>query len=96
MDFVITCLDKPGSLALRTANRPAHLDYLKAAGVALKLAGPMLSEDGQPIGSVLVVEAADAAGARAFADEDPYAKAGLFERVTIRPFRPVLGAWVGG
>ena len=96
MDFVITCLDKPGSLALRTANRPAHLDYLRAAGAALKLAGPMLDEDGQPIGSVLVVEAADAAGAQAFADEDPYAKAGLFERVTSRPFKPGLGTWVGG
>ena len=94
MDFVITCVDKPGSLELRAATREAHLGYLRAAGAALKLAGPMLDEQGRPIGSLLVVEAADEAGAQAFADEDPYAKAGLFERVEIRPFKTVLGAWV--
>ena len=94
MDFVIVCVDRPGSRELRAATRDAHLDYLRAAGVALQLAGPMLNDEGQPIGSVLVVEAADRSGAQAFADEDPYAKAGLFERVSIRPFRAVLGTWV--
>ena len=96
MDFAITCVDKPGSLELRAATREAHLGYLRAAGAALKLAGPMLDERGRPIGSLLVIEAADEAGAQAFADEDPYAKAGLFERVSIRPFRPVLGTWIEG
>ena len=41
-------------------------------------------------GSVLIVEFDDSAAAERFAADDPYAKAGLFETVTIRPWRKVL------
>ena len=51
----------------------------------------MTSEDGEAmIGSVLIIEAADRAEAEAFAAGDPYAKAGLFESVTIKPFKKVF------
>jgi len=92
--YTIICHDKAGASALRQENRPAHLAYLEAAADRLKLAGPLLDGDGNPKGSLLVVEAADAAEARRFAENDPYAKAGLFESVTITPFRPVLGGWL--
>jgi len=39
---------------------------------------------------LLVIEAADSAGAKAFAAGDPYAKAGLFESVAIKPYKKVL------
>ncbi len=84
MDFAITCVDKPGSLELRTATREAHLDYLLAAGAALKLAGPMLDEQGRPIGSLLVVEAADEATVRARLSEDPWPE----EMLTVESVRP--------
>ena len=88
MLYAIYCLDKPGSLELRLANRPAHVAYLEAQGERLATAGPLLAEDGQtPVGSLLVFEAADRAGAEAFAAGDPYAAAGLFASVTIRPWR---------
>ncbi len=55
------------------------------------LAGPFLSEDGErPVGGLLIMEFDDQGQARAFAEGDPYAQAGLFESVTIRPFRKVL------
>jgi hypothetical protein len=82
MHFSIACTDKPGALPLRQANRPAHLAYLEAAGPTLALAGPLLGADGQPVGSLLIVEVADRGTAEAIAG------------VTITPFRPVLGQWV--
>ena len=39
------------------------------------------------LGSLLVIDAADAAAARAFADGDPFAKAGLFQSVSITRWR---------
>ena len=86
MLFAILCEDKPGALELRMETRPAHLDYLKSLGKTLKFAGPFLTEKEQtPCGSLVVIEAEDAEAAKAIADKDPYAKAGLFESVAIRP-----------
>jgi hypothetical protein len=90
MLFAITCTDKPGSLELRMATRPAHLDHLKANEKSLVLVGPILDAEDRPAGSLLVVEADDRAAAEAFAAADPHAKAGLFESVVVRPFRTVF------
>ncbi|MPZ08986.1 MAG: hypothetical protein GEU89_02105 [Kiloniellaceae bacterium] len=91
MNFVLYCVDKAGHGHLRTENRPAHVDYLKSNLDRLVLAGPMTSDDGTTmLGSVLIIEAADRAAAEAFAAGDPYAKAGLFESVTIKAFKKVL------
>jgi len=87
MLFTIACTDKPGSLELRLATRPAHLDYLRAQQTNIVLGGAMLDAAGNACGSLLVIEAADRAAAEAFAAGDPYAKAGLFESVAIRPYR---------
>ena len=93
MHFSIACTDKPNALALRQANRPAHVAYLEAAGETLCLAGPFLDAADQPIGSLLVVDVADQAAAEAFAAGDPYAKAGVFASVAVTAFRPVFGNW---
>jgi uncharacterized protein YciI len=90
MLFTIACTDKPASLELRLATRPAHIEHLKAQAGRIVLGGPVLDPAGNPCGSLLVVEAADRAEAEAFAAADPYAKAGLFESVAIRPFRTVF------
>lgn len=88
--FAITCKDKPGALEARLATRPVHLDYLKGSKI-LKLAGALLGEDGNPIGSLLIVEAEDLAAAQAQADNDPYVAAGVFESVEVRPWRLAVG-----
>ena len=90
--FAIIAHDKPGALALRLAARSAHLDYVGAHPSLVRLAGPMLNEAGESIGSLFLVEAADIEAVRAFAAADPYALAGLFERVEIRAWRPTIGA----
>jgi len=90
MAFVLECLDKPGSLDLRLANRPAHLAHIEAHAAKVIAAGPLMSQDEQtPIGSLLIMDFLTRADAEAFAADDPYAKAGLFAAVTIRPWRQV-------
>jgi uncharacterized protein YciI len=90
--FAIHCTDKPGRPELRLDNRAAHLEYLKAAGEALFLAGPLLAADGAAmVGSLLVLDLPDEAAAHDWCAGDPYAKAGLFESVTVRRYKPVLG-----
>jgi len=91
MLFVITCNDKPGGADLRKETRPAHLEYLKATLDHIKYAGPMLADDGESVlGSLLIVEFDDKAGAEDFAANDPYAKAGLFASTQIHGWKQVI------
>ncbi len=93
MLFALICLDKPNSTALRAEVRGTHLAYVEAQRGAVKVAGPFLSDDGQAmIGSLIILEAADMAAARVFAANDPYALAGLFQSVEIKPWRWIVGA----
>jgi uncharacterized protein YciI len=86
--YVLTCLDKPGALALRLAAREDHLAWVNEQ--PLKFGGPFLDEAGDMAGSLMVVEVADLAAARAFNAADPYTKAGLWDTVEIRPFRVTI------
>jgi len=89
--FVVHCQDKPGAAQVRLDNRAAHLDYLKANLARLVMAGPVQTDDRQAmVGSVLVLDFADRADLDSFLAGDPYAKAGLFERVTVLPYKKVL------
>lgn len=90
MFYALICDDRPGGLEVRKANRAAHLDYLKDTGVVAQ-AGPFLGEDGAMVGSLVVLDVPDRAAAEAWADNDPYTRAGLFERVSIRPWNRVIG-----
>ena len=90
MIFAIICTDREGGFETRKANRGAHLEYLGSIGDALKGAGPFLDTDGNPNGSMLIVDMADAQQAEQFAESDPYALAGLFSNVDIRPWNWLL------
>jgi uncharacterized protein YciI len=91
MLFAIFCTDRPGRGQVRLDNRPAHVEFLKGTGDALRMAGPTLTEDGATMtGSLIVIDCDDLAAAEAWAAGDPYAKAGLFESVVIRPFKQVF------
>ncbi len=92
MLFALLCTDKPDHLQVRLDTRPAHVDFLNGLNAEgkLKMAGPFLGDDGKPCGSLVVIEAEDRAGAEALAAADPYARAGLFEKVEIKPFNWVF------
>ena len=89
--FHVMALDKPGALDLRLENRAAHLEWAKAAGDTVRMAGPLLADDGESfIGSVFLIEAESEEALKAFQAEDPCVKAGLFQTVDIRPFKLVI------
>lgn len=89
MRFAIICRDKPGAIQTRLDNRAAHLNYVDETGI-VELGGPFL-EDGQMVGSLLILEADNREAAEAWAASDPYARAGLFENVTITEWKKVIG-----
>lgn len=92
MLFAFVCKDKPGHLNVRMDTRPAHVEHLNKLNAegTLKIAGPFLDADGKPNGSLVVVNAETIEAATAIADSDPYAKAGLFESVEVKPFNWVF------
>ncbi len=90
MRVALVCIDKPGHLEVRKANREAHLAHIRDSGV-VEMAGPFLSPEGEMCGSLLVLEVESLQAAQDWAAADPYAKAGLFERVEIREWKKVVG-----
>lgn len=89
MLYAVICDDKPGALDIRKATRPAHVAYLKETNVVQ--AGPLLDAAGEMCGSLLILDMPDLAAAEAWAAGDPYAAAGLFARVQVRPWNRVIG-----
>ena len=100
MLYVIIGEDRAGTLDQRMAARPAHVERLQALQTAARLilAGPcpaIDSPDPGPAGfsgSVIVAEFESLAAAQAWANADPYVAAGVYEKVTVKPFKKVLPA----
>ncbi|WP_112310340.1 YciI family protein [Pseudogemmobacter bohemicus] len=90
MRAALICIDKAGHIEVRKANRDAHLAWIAESGI-VEMAGPFLDADGGMIGSLVILTVDDLAQAQAWADADPYAKAGLFDTVTIREWKKVIG-----
>ena len=91
MLYAVICLDKPGHLDVRKANRDAHLAHIRSTEGAIRQAGPFLDADGQMCGSLIIFSAEDRATVEAWCKADPYAKAGLFQSVEIRAWNRVIG-----
>lgn len=98
MYYAIISQDVENSLPKRKQARPAHLarlEELKDQG-RLLIAGPhpiIDSEDPGEAGfsgSLVVAEFDSLELAQAWADEDPYVDAGVYEKVIVKPFKKVL------
>lgn len=100
MLYIIFAEDRAGTLEKRMAARPAHVERLQAlqAEGRLIMAGPcpaIDSPDPGPAGftgSLIVAEFSSLSAAQTWADADPYIAAGVYEKVTIKPFKKVLPA----
>ncbi|MEN8205031.1 MAG: YciI family protein [Pseudomonadota bacterium] len=98
MLYAIISEDKTGTLEQRLATRPAHLERLHALQDEgrLLLAGPHPAIDSTDpgeagfTGSLVVAEFPSLDDAQAWADADPYMKAGVYAQVTVKPFKKVL------
>ena len=98
MLYAIISEDAADTLDKRMAARPAHLrrlEDLRDQG-RLILAGPhpaIDSDDPGPAGfagSLVVAEFDSLAEARDWADGDPYQTAGVYQQLTVKPFKLVL------
>lgn len=100
MWYAIIGDDVPGSLERRLAARPAHVERLKALQDAGRLlaAGPFPAVDGADpgpagfTGSLIIADFASLEAAKEWADVDPYVAAGVYAKVTVKPFRKVFPA----
>lgn len=98
MYYAIISEDVDNSLPLRQNSRPAHLERLKKlkAEGRLLVAGPHPAIDTPEPGDAgfsgsLVIAEFDCLGsAKEWANDDPYMHAGVYERVTVKPFKAVL------
>ncbi|MEM0552746.1 MULTISPECIES: YciI family protein [Aeromonas] len=98
MWYLIYSEDVQGSLPLRKLVRPAHLARLQALQDEGRLltAGPNPAIDAEDpadagfTGSTVIAEFASQADAQAWADADPYVAAGVYAKVTIKPFKKVF------
>lgn len=98
MLYVITGRDAPGSLPMRRAARPRHLERIRELSDAgrVVLAGPCPATDSPDpgeagfSGSVIVAEFPSLEDARAWIAADPYVTDGVFESHEVRPFLKVL------
>jgi hypothetical protein len=100
MLYAIYGEDVANSLERRLPVRPAHLARLKQLQDEgrLLLAGPFPAVDSTDpgpagfTGSLIVAEFGSLEQAKAWADADPYVPAGVYARVTVKPFRKVFPA----
>ena len=100
MYYALMGEDVPNSLEKRMAARPGHLARLQALQDEgrLLIAGPLPAVDAVDpgaagyTGSLIVAEFASLAEARAWADADPYIAAGVYQKVSVKPFKKALPA----
>lgn len=88
--------DAAGADAARASELGAHLAHIEAVMAQIFVAGPLLDGVGQVVGSMLVFDVPDEAAARAMMEADPYFRAGVWGRISYRPYKAVAGLWVGG
>jgi uncharacterized protein YciI len=89
MLIALIARDRPGALQTRLDNREAHLAYIEQTGVVSQ-AGPLMDGEERMIGSLVVLDVADMAAAENWAENDPYARAGLFENVELIQWKKVI------
>ncbi len=100
MFYLIYSEDVENSLALRLSVREQHLARLRDLQNEgrLLVAGPCPAIDSNDpgeagfTGSLIIAEFNNLTQAQQWADADPYIAAGVYEKVTVKPYKKVLPA----
>ncbi len=98
MYYAIIAEDHPETLEQRLQARPEHLERLTQLQDEgrLLIAGPHPAIDSEDpgsagfTGSLVVAEFSDLSSAQNWANADPYIAAGVYNQVTVKPFKLVL------
>ncbi|MFK8068514.1 MAG: YciI family protein [Gammaproteobacteria bacterium] len=97
MYYAIISEDVENSLELRLKTRPAHIERLKKLNEdnGVILVGPHPAIDSEDpgeagfTGSLIVAQFDSLADAQTWADADPFVEAGVYKKVTVKPFKKV-------
>ncbi|CAM3164233.1 YCII-related domain-containing protein [Sphingomonas antarctica] len=87
--------DTADALHLRREHLAAHLAYAETIVDRIAVGGPLRDGD-TDLGSLILLRVDSQAEARTILENDPYYRAGVWTNIQIRPFRAVIGDWVGG
>lgn len=98
MWYAILSEDVQNSQPLRAGARPAHVARIAELvdQGRLLVAGPHPAVDSADpgsagyTGSLVIADFPSLEDAKAWADADPYVKAGVYQSVVVKPFKPVL------
>ncbi len=98
MWYAIISEDVENSLEKRMTARPVHVERLQelANSGRLLTAGPHPAIDSEDpgnagfTGSLIIAEFNSLEDAQIWADADPYIEAGVYKKVTVKPFKKVL------
>jgi len=94
--FIAIMSSKPDSLQARARLKSAHDKYWEKFMSVLRLAGPMLGDDGEArMGQVLILDVSDRSKAEDIVTNDPFFAAGLFTDLVVRRFRVSVEAKAG-
>lgn len=89
--YVLHCLDRESSAALREAHREAHAGYMRLHAQNIVLGGPLLGADGHTrAGMMVVLDFPSQSAVHAFVDAEPYHRAGLFATTSLNSFQVVI------
>lgn len=86
--FLMRCLHHQGQDTARDLQRAAHRAWVQSGGegLATVLIGSALHDDnGASIGNFGILETAGLAEAKAFAEGDPFNKAGIVAKIELTP-----------
>ncbi|KPN73484.1 YciI family protein [Neisseria sp. 74A18] len=92
--FMLLATDAEEAHAARLNARPAHLERLEK----LRSEGRLLTAGPNPLpdnpervsGSLIIAQFASLDEAQAWAEQDPYVDAGVYEEILIKPFKAVF------
>jgi uncharacterized protein YciI len=90
--YAFHCFDGEEAPRIRPRVRDAHFAHIEAHAASYRLGGP-LKRAGEAIGSLIIIEAADEAAARAIFESDPYYLAGVWQSINATEFVPLTGTW---
>lgn len=97
MPYICLCQDHPESAETRKASTADHLEYIETILDRILVAGPLVDDgSGSYNASCFVYDTDDLNEATGLLHNDPYFKAGLYDRVEFHRFRPAAGGWIGG
>lgn len=83
MLFIVSGRDHPNGLDHRLQVRPRHRAHYEALGPDLVLSGPYLDENGDPVGSMIIIRRDSKAAADAYAAADPFVTEQVFASVSV-------------